>query len=185
MTIASRLAEAIRDGEILTVVYDGGSQPGRKRQISPIRLTEGMVIARCIASGRVKWYGLDKMEVTATDHPAPAYDPSLENAQRDADAIVLALEHYDRIIKNGWHIVISETSIGLHDYHKKQGTPLKYPSICLARTGEEYARPWSVRGPTRGNGYIDPGKAAAAFIEEAEKHSPSTVKSSKKAIKSN
>jgi hypothetical protein len=185
MTIASRLAEAIRDGEVLTVVYDGGSQPGHKRRISPIRLTESMVIARCIASGRVKWYSLDKMEVAETDNSSPTYDPLLENSQQNTDAIEIALEHYDRIVKNGWHIVINETSIGLHDYHKKQGTPLKYPSICLARAGEGYARPWSVRGPTRGNGFTDPGKAAAAFIEEAEKHFPAGANPKIKEIKSN
>ncbi|TAN50505.1 MAG: hypothetical protein EPN21_08830 [Methylococcaceae bacterium] len=73
MSVVFALSEAIRTGEILTVIYAAGSQPGRKRQIHPVSLQQDEVLARCIASGLTKSYQIALLDVVAHDHPAPAY----------------------------------------------------------------------------------------------------------------
>jgi hypothetical protein len=48
------LQEAIETGEIITIIYKGGSKTGAKRDISPISIKNGKVRARCHSSNAVK-----------------------------------------------------------------------------------------------------------------------------------
>ena len=61
------IREAIADGEIITVIYHGGSEPGRSRQIAPISLKDNIVMARCIVTHHVKSFSLDKLELTGAE----------------------------------------------------------------------------------------------------------------------
>ena len=59
------LAEAMRAGRAIAIVYDGGRQPGRRRRITPRRVfgSSGRlyVVARCQESGTDKHFRLDRI----------------------------------------------------------------------------------------------------------------------------
>lgn len=63
MSKESVLQEAITTGEVLRIRYEGGSQPGAERDISPISLKEGKVRARCYSSNAVKLFVIDKITI--------------------------------------------------------------------------------------------------------------------------
>lgn len=56
MGIEKRLNEAAEAREVITVVYHGGSQPGTKRRLSPIKATPSELRARDIATDEVKTF---------------------------------------------------------------------------------------------------------------------------------
>lgn len=60
------LRDAIESGEILTIRYHGGSQPGASREIAPIQITKDKVRARCYASNAVKLFAIGKIEIIET-----------------------------------------------------------------------------------------------------------------------
>ena len=70
MGTIDRLQEAIATGEILGIVYHGGSQPGAFREIAPIAIKDGKVQARCNASNAVKTFVIEKIEFRAAS-PSP------------------------------------------------------------------------------------------------------------------
>lgn len=62
--VLSRIESAIQTGEILTVTYNGGSQPGVVRQIVPVKFQESdKVIARCLLSGMTKCFVIEKISI--------------------------------------------------------------------------------------------------------------------------
>ena len=63
MAIKQVLSEAIGTGEILTIIYNGGSQPGAQRQISPIKISGPIVVARCLSSDEIKKFSIPKIEI--------------------------------------------------------------------------------------------------------------------------
>jgi predicted DNA-binding transcriptional regulator YafY len=61
MNTEDRLKEAIEDGEVLKIIYHGGSQPGTSRYIAPIQVGNGKVRARCYSSKDVKVFYLNNL----------------------------------------------------------------------------------------------------------------------------
>lgn len=69
------IAEAMKTGEILSVVYHGGTQSGTKRLIFPLHFRDtDKLVARCISTWRVKNFALEKMQIVAHDDTTPAYE---------------------------------------------------------------------------------------------------------------
>jgi len=62
MGVEELLREAAETGEIVTVIYHGGSQPGTKRRLAPITVTAREIRARDIPTGEVKNFLLSKIE---------------------------------------------------------------------------------------------------------------------------
>ena len=79
MEVKERLIEASKTGEIITIVYHGGSQPGTKRDISPIRVSKTEVRARCLVTEELRTFKLSKLEIVPEDFPAKRYDPKAES----------------------------------------------------------------------------------------------------------
>jgi hypothetical protein len=54
--VIEALGSSIRTGEIVTIVYHAGSNPGAHREVSPIKILAGCekVRASCIRSGTTK-----------------------------------------------------------------------------------------------------------------------------------
>jgi len=80
----ARLFEAAGTGEILTIVYDGGSQPGTKRDVTVLDVQDdgtdrAKMRALCLATGRPKLFFLDKVTIVDPDHAAPVYRAELES----------------------------------------------------------------------------------------------------------
>jgi len=81
--VSHRLREAAGTGEVITIVYDGGSQPGAKREIMVNRLRrDGKVEAIDLQTHSAKTFFVSKIIVVAADHPAASYDANVYRASR-------------------------------------------------------------------------------------------------------
>jgi hypothetical protein len=122
MNTEDRLKEAIEDGEVLKIIYHGGSQPGTSRYIAPIQVGNGKVRARCYSSKDVKVFYLNKLTIMDGDEnqkqQIDSWDPELD-----------VLYHYESIsdfidkeiitlAQLGWHITNDEERIYLHSKFK-------------------------------------------------------------------
>ena len=65
--LKQRLQETIGTGEILNIIYHGGSEPDAARQLFPMQIKGDQLRARCLATNRVKTYSLSKIEWTDND----------------------------------------------------------------------------------------------------------------------
>lgn len=74
MNTRARLIEAIDNGETLSVVYHGGTQPGTARCLLPVGIIGNHLRALAPPDEQIHTYHVDKMEVVAPGHPVPAYD---------------------------------------------------------------------------------------------------------------
>lgn len=131
--LRDRLAVAARAGEVLRVVYHGGSQPGAVREISPIRVADAEVAARDLATDIVKVFKLAKIELADRGTNAPEYDPTLTDGHADPQTIGDAFDEakLSELEALGWHVVASKDSISTHRFFKN-GNPRKTPDVCLA-----------------------------------------------------
>ncbi len=61
------LKKSLGTGEILNIIYHGGTEPGTTRRILPIQIKGDILCARCLSTLRVKSYSLDKIELANGD----------------------------------------------------------------------------------------------------------------------
>lgn len=179
MDIAARIKKAIDAGEVLTVRYDGGSQRGAVRRLAPIRVTGGLLWARCLESNREKNFKIDRITSIEDVGRLPTYEAGREDADPASfdDAIGPCLVDLRRM---GWEIVRSEDGVGLHRYFKngklRKGADVEIRHVPLV--GDEYemdddgneklilkpaTRPWQVR--TKEGGYVASYKSLRHAIE--------------------
>ncbi|SFM71893.1 WYL domain-containing protein [Marinobacter pelagius] len=128
MDISEVLQEAAQNGEVLTIAYHGGSQPGAKRQIAPIKVKDDKLRARCFSSESVKVFRIDKIEIlegdAAESYTAPTPSPKFKDIED------LVAHHLENFKKKGWTVDVSEESLLLFD-HFKNGKPRKTPALSL------------------------------------------------------
>jgi len=194
MTTEEKLKKAIELGEVLKVIYQGGSQPGTLRDIVPISIENGKVRARCINSNAVKLFMIEKIIIADSDKQIEATEWRLGvhvKPHRSYNSISELLEQkQDILVRLGWHIQSNENSLSIHRRFKN-GKPRKGPDVKLEYN--EYAydlvvgmdgemheenmrkskRPWSVRcksKPTRTFGNL--GSTANVFMEWANMLAP-------------
>jgi hypothetical protein len=130
--VSAALQQAIQAGEVLTIKYHGGSQPGAERQIAPMEVNGDKVRARCYASNAVKYFMLGKIELLTSHVPTEAVAWN-----RDAIPIVLygtipdiRAKHISEFQALGWHVESDKNFITLHRV-RKNGNPLKGPDVSL------------------------------------------------------
>jgi hypothetical protein len=80
-TTREKLKSAVDNGEVLTVIYHGGTQPGTKRQIAPVGLVGEHLRALALPQEETRTYFVDKLQIVSDDYDAPAYDPSVSLKQ--------------------------------------------------------------------------------------------------------
>ena len=188
MSAEERLREAIDGGEVLKVVYSGGSQPGSVRDIAPISIKDGKVRARCYSSLAVKLFVIEKISIVEEGSISNTAEWSANQKQGSLYESIqdLLRKQKDVLYSLGWHIESDDNSLSLHRRFKN-GKPLKNPDISLCYEEFTYdsvvgvdgelheenrrkrQRPWSVRGKkknTRSYGSLD--KAAELFLEWSE-----------------
>ena len=131
-----RLKAAIKYGEILAIIYQGGSQPGTLRYIIPMHIDDEKVRARCLVSHQYKFYLTDKIEIV---EGAPPEDSV--KYQRNVPPKYQSLKEFiqknrDELLNFGFHIQADDECLALHEFFKN-GKPKKGPilSICY----EEYS----------------------------------------------
>jgi len=187
-----RLSEAIGTGELITIIYNGGSQPGTTREILPLQIIDNMVRARCYTSNKVKTFVINKIEIppdqlsTQTTWDANAKHPYV------FESIKEAYENLKEELESlGWNVQFAETDRGnhaalsLHDFFKngkvrksskvaitysKYITNFNYDvgSSDFIETTKESTRPYCVGGISFGK--IE--RAVEVFMIEAKKLRP-------------
>ncbi|GIU15681.1 hypothetical protein TUM4261_33070 [Shewanella sp. c952] len=184
MSVAKSIRASLRTGEVLTIIYNGGSQPGIVREIVPIQLLHGdeKVRARCMLSGVTKVFIVDKIALMDSDGviteghdfvPVKKYG-CMEELY---DATVLLLG------EKPFHINKSSDAISVHKIWKN-GNPHKGSLLSMSffefTSGECFfdelgnmtesepklsTRPWSISGGSYSNSYKYFDKAAHYFLE--------------------
>jgi hypothetical protein len=173
-TLQPDIVEAISTGEILTVVYHGGSQPGTKRQISPIKITTGKVYARDLVSGSVKWFAIEKLEIVDADSPVPPYRLNARELDK-SDFLPFLSAKIEELKSLGWHIELSDLSVSAHRPYKN-GKIRKGADTGIHFRAEAAKRPWYVWGPglESAKTFSDLASAISAFIDQATKYAPTS-----------
>lgn len=133
MDIEALLQEAIESGEIITIIYRGGSKPGAKRDISPISIKSDKVRARCHSSDAVKQFMLEKIDLVVSDETQSIF---WEDAEEKKEEIYASLENaHDKFNDDfkylGWYVFLKENSLSLHRKQKRANKPLKALSVSL------------------------------------------------------
>lgn len=195
MSTEDRLRKAIESGEVLKVIYHGGSQPGSLREIAPISINNGKVSARCYTSNAVKSFAVEKIVIVEgeTQSKAAEWQPGLVTPEKYGSVSKLLQNEQNLLVQLGWHIEHDNNHLSLHRKFKT-GKPLKGSDVSLfyeeytydlvagldGETHEENIRkrqrPWTVRGKdqdTKTYSHLD--KAAEVFIEWAKLLAP-TIK---------
>jgi hypothetical protein len=118
-TIRDLLDHAARTGEVIRIVYHGGSQPGTVREVTPIVVTELEMRAHDFASKMNKVFKLDKIEIPDLTSSPPEYDPAYKPPPEISRSIkkefVGKTEKLERL---GWHVKLEEDAISLHRFFK-------------------------------------------------------------------
>ncbi|QKK01286.1 MAG: hypothetical protein HND55_00685 [Pseudomonadota bacterium] len=193
MNTEARLREAIEAGEVLKVVYSGGSQPGAMRDVAPISIKNGKVRARCFTSNAVKSFVIEKITILQEENDISAveWNPDAEQVTRYESINDLSEKEMDALSALGWHVESDDNCLSLHRRFKN-GKPMKGSDVSIDYEEFTYdfvveldgelheenrrkrQRPWSVRGKnqdTRSYGSLD--KAAGLFLEWAASFAPS------------
>lgn len=198
-TVRDRLTEAIGAGELVSIRYHGGSDPGAVREILPLAF-EGPenVRARCYTSNAVKIFRLAKIEVMP--RPVDASSPDLwsrsavlQDVPVPAVAAEICSEHHAAWRALGWSVApvdidVDSFALCLHRPKKRGGGFLKSPSVELsferwdvhyvARpdggtdivVGDARVKPWTLRVEGgKTRSWRSYPKASAALVETANR----------------
>lgn len=203
-SIEELLLSVAGSGELITIVYNGGSRPGQPRQLIPVSISNQLLIAVEPASHTNKSYKLERIasvELSSGEH--------ISNLKADPPSALSNLPSFETLLEYskylipelrvaGWHIYETETSFAIAT-HFKNGKPRKTPSISIQYvdpnfetifdiesgeiktvprelTGRE--KPWLVDSWRfhRGRSFSILKKAFELFIEEAQVSDPTTAK---------
>lgn len=177
------LMSAINTGEILTIIYHGGSKPGASRQIQPRSIYDDEVRALDVGSGRNKQFLIRQIQIADEHTPQPEYVPDIYH--RGATVEELIHHHCLEAEKIGWVVKSTEDSIELFS-HFKNGKTRKTPTVSIDyqeftyqididfETNEQIeikkksSRPWHIDGRS----FKHPQKAFEKFLKLAIEKAP-------------
>ncbi len=126
------LNNSVKTGEVVHIIYHGGSQPGSSREISPITVTPNEVRARDLSTGIVKVFLLSKIELFNVNSNSPIYDPNASPIVEDVKTIEQAfISKITELEKIGWNVVLTQDAISLHS-NFKNGKIRKSPDVSLS-----------------------------------------------------
>jgi hypothetical protein len=188
MSVVETLRASIRTGEIVTIIYHGGSNPGASREIFPIGIMPGdeKLRARCIVDGATKMFKIDKISIVDGDG---VIDIAKDISQSKLYTSIkeLYLDVITRFDAETVHIELVDNELSAHKKWKN-GKPQKgavieifyreeytdfvfnYETGQLDEVTKKHHRPWFVGGKSVvTNSYKDFNKAAYYFIEQIDK----------------
>jgi hypothetical protein len=178
MTISEYLLKAIESGEVLNIIYHGGSKPGGMRTIIPRSAGGGALRAVDVETNRVKSFSIKKIEILDEKNEIIKFDIDEKKIEEFQS---LTIERIYELYKDtlegfGWQAFLENgmddywneiTYITLYDSFKN-GKPRAHPSVYIYQTKSKY-KPFgvgSVRMETRT--YSSLKKALTVFLEEAQ-----------------
>jgi hypothetical protein len=167
-SIRKTLIEAIETGEIINIIYHGGSEPGASRMISPIRIDGDIVMARCTVTNKVKGFSLSKLELANGDQQTYTGLHPREEVPIEPDSFLDGIKPYlPELSLLGWTLDLNEEGIGLYECFKN-GKPRKLPTLYLYFDSERKLKPWVMPAVT----FKYFVRAIDHFMDEARKHAP-------------
>ena len=118
--------ESIETGEIVDIIYSGGSQPGTVRGVQPRKVEGNHLWAFDTSVNKVKQFIIDKIEIFVAEKNKgiTKYDPSKKPVP-EPETLTDAIKPYLNELENsGFHLIFNDDSITIHDYFKN-GKPKK------------------------------------------------------------
>lgn len=139
MDIRQRMAEAMESGEVVGIIYHGGSQPGAYRDLTPLSFEGDKVWARCHQSRGRKSFRLDKIELRGTvptaQDAANAWTEGAGRQETFNDVAGVHSAYAQELESLGWLVSLQLTDdaqyLELRDTYKN-GNPKKNPVMELA-----------------------------------------------------
>ena len=199
MQVRTRIRQSIGTGEVIGIIYHGGSQPGTFREITPIQADDEKVRAHCHTSHVVKVFLIEKIELRdiepTADDLSNRWDPRRTRHPKFItidDAFAALRSDLEAL---GWHVTRDTDEEGeridLREFfkngklRKNYSASLVYQStatrLVVNEEGEltreatgPRTRPWIVRSKQfkSAKTYADADKAIELFLEEARKQAP-------------
>jgi len=186
MNVYERMQEAQKTGELVPIIYHGGSHPGLARLIYPVKVSETDVWGREADGTRAKQYKLHKIEIARGDAVIHNFAAEPETPEAEDLAQVLA-PYLAEVEAAPWHVERDQGSIALYAFFKN-GKRRKLPLLTLRsvepypyrteidwETGEERQverqltgaeRPWSVESRRGSRNFKKLSSAVIRFMEE-------------------
>lgn len=166
MDIRQRLQEACDDGELISIVYHGGSHAGLARRIVVTNVTADAVWAREADGRQSKQFKISKIQLAPADAVVHNLDDSQAPQPSTLDEAIAP--HMAILMDSPWVVVSEPNAIKLYGTFKN-GKRRKRPALALTyqepwtkldatdvATGEKHPvereltgaeRPWSVASP--------------------------------------
>lgn len=166
IALTRRLTEACGTGEILCVIYYGGTQPGSRRDLIIRAVHGGYVEAVCLTTHVRKLYRVDKMELWQPGATAPIYEAHPRVSPTFATFHDLALEIVPRLARPEWHVEYSAGAIEVREKFKNGRS--KKSAIAGIRQNSTFdgGISFSVFGRWRTRTFRHLERAGAAFLAE-------------------
>ena len=115
--------DAIKTGEIIEIVYHGGSQPGTRRQIQPRKVKYERLTAYDVASQRIKHFNTEKISRPKLE---PIFDATIANAPPPANFTEAIAPYMEIIDRTGLFVYQTDDCCRLYSRFKN-GKMKKYP----------------------------------------------------------
>lgn len=176
MDVIKKLQQAGNTNSVLTIVYHGGSQPGTKRRIQPIKITPEEIRAAELSTGQVKRFKVSKIEIVSDDHSAKEYIPGAKLEPEYTNLIESLEKKVPTMEALGWHVRLCKSQVSVHRYFKN-GKPRKGADAGILFSGDSGVRPWYVWGPDLPSArtFSNLGNAVRLFLKQANSHAPKNV----------
>lgn len=129
------LQRAIESGEPITIVYNGGSTPGRRRQVIALSTTADELVAREPGARQAKHFKLAKIASASLDGEAEVANPDAAPAEELLAPRLATIAEYVAHFKpkyaaEGWNIFEGSQSFGVGTFFKN-GSPRKTPLVNI------------------------------------------------------
>jgi hypothetical protein len=186
--LRARLLAAATSGEIVSIVYHRGSQPGTVREIVPLAVSDDEVRARDIAAGIDKSFKLAQLELATPGGTTRRYDPAVASLDESLSIGSTLASHVPALQAMGWHVEVTDTCVSVHGFFKN-GKPRKGADVMLMfnewsveplddgvwqEPGVKSSRPFYLSSPSfeRARTFARLSVAVPMFLEEARKLAP-------------
>ena len=130
-SLQTYLLAAARASATVRIIYHGGSQPGTRRDIVPLVVSDDLVVADDRATDSLRSFRLEMVELFDPGTAAESYDPAREPVP---DVELTIPETFEparaELTALGWHVEISDHQVTLHRYFKN-GKPRKAAEVSL------------------------------------------------------
>jgi hypothetical protein len=184
------LAQSLRGQTPIMIKYHGGTQPGSKRWIVPLMVTDTQLRARDVVTNRAKMFSLAKIEIVDEHDQAKDYAEvgKINNKTPLTEALK---DNVGELESFGWRVVLTVDSIDLFDASSAApiaGMRPNYDTVfTIGVEAPEQRRsdwPWFVFGPRFAEQLVEPEPepgqayklltmAIRVFLEQARQYAPS------------